>query len=115
MDVYPPDYLVHNLPLVMLSGLTPSAQDPGQALPNYPLLQENGVRITSDLSPITSPNVGSLLQYFLEVDASHTPWTARTTNKDVAGSIRFRVKVVGRVGQDPFMSPWGIIDLRIKH
>ncbi|KAI9766085.1 MAG: hypothetical protein M1840_006792 [Geoglossum simile] len=96
MDIYPPDYLVHNLPLVMLSGLAPSEQHPRKVPCNYPLLQENGVQIASDLLPVTSPNVGLLLQCFLELDASHTPWTARATNKDVVGSIRFRVKVVGR-------------------
>jgi hypothetical protein len=106
MDVYPPDYLVHNLPLVMLSGLA-SSQDPEPASCNYPLLQENGVRITSGLLPVTSPNAGPLLQYFLELDASHAPWSSKAANKDVVGSMRFRVKVVGRVGQDPFYVSFG--------
>jgi hypothetical protein len=117
MDVYPSDYLVHNLPLIVLSGLAPSAQDQEPASYGYPLLQEKGVRITSDLPLVSSPNAGQLLRYFLELDASHTPWSARTF-KDAVGSIRFQVKVVGRVGQGPFYvalgSTWTICVSDIK-
>ncbi|KAH0545011.1 hypothetical protein FGG08_000937 [Glutinoglossum americanum] len=95
MDVYPADYLVHNLPLVVLSGLASSSQDQELASYEYPLLQENGVRISSELPLVTSPSADPLLRCFLEVDASHSPWSSRTF-KDAVGSIRFRVKVVGR-------------------
>ncbi|KAH0563136.1 hypothetical protein GP486_002291 [Trichoglossum hirsutum] len=95
MDVYPPDYLAHNLPLIVLSGLATSSQDPEPASYDYPLLQENGIRVTSNLPPVDSPNAGPLLRYFLELDASHTSWSARAY-KDAVGSMRFRVRVVGR-------------------
>jgi hypothetical protein len=107
MDVYPPDYLAHNLPLIVLSGLASSSLDAEPASYNYPLLQENGIRVASNLPPVDSPNAGPLLRYFLELDASHTPWSARTS-KDAVGSMRFRVKVVGRVGQDPFFVILGL-------
>ncbi|PGH19133.1 hypothetical protein AJ80_04211 [Polytolypa hystricis UAMH7299] len=98
MDAYPPDYVGHNLPLVLLSGL--GSDNDGQdsstlAGTEYPLLLEHGVQIFSDIPPLTEPNAERLLNALLSEDASNAPWNARN-DAGKAGTVGFRVKRVGR-------------------
>ncbi len=101
MDAYPPDYVSHNLPLVVLSGLgsAGSRSQHASQRASYPLLHEKGYRITSDIPPVTGPSAEQLLRTFLDADASKGPWNGRY-EKGRMGTIGFRVKDVGRVGQD---------------
>lgn len=97
MDAYPRDYITHNLPLILLSGL--GSPDEGLLqTASYPLLHENGSRITSDLPPVTGSNAEQLKRTFLDADASKARWNGRQ-DKDRLYSIGFRVKEAGRVGQ----------------
>lgn len=96
MDVYPPDYVHHNLPLVFISGLSPStADEPESATPSEGL----GTELKSELPPVVGGRSESLLRELLDVDGSGLPWNAHVDNSRTGG-LGFRVKAVGRVGQD---------------
>jgi hypothetical protein len=102
MEAYPKDYVEHNLPLIVLSGLPPQS-DPSKEAPEQsrnPLL-EGGFRIRTDAAPLTGSAAESLLRAFLAGDSSDAPWNNRATPvKGENGGI-FRIKSVGRVGQTP--------------
>jgi hypothetical protein len=89
MDAYPSSLIDHNLPLFVVSGLTP---DP-VALDQYPFIEENGFRISSDIPPVESEDAKSLLKHFESFNASDPPWN----NKDHNGHKKLRVRTVGRV------------------
>lgn len=102
MDAYPPDYVDHNLPLILLSGLGSDSESDSQnssALEDakYPL-SSHGHQIFSDFPLVTDPPAEKLLNALLSEDASRTPWNSRYEGA-TTGSIGFRVKRVGRVGQ----------------
>ncbi|KAL1956987.1 hypothetical protein VTO42DRAFT_6476 [Malbranchea cinnamomea] len=99
MDDYPSDYVDHNLPLILLSGLGPDPEkqespssDPAAA--QYPLFQENAIQIFSDFPLLTDPTARAVLDELLAHDASNTPWTGK--GKEKAAGTRFRIKRVGR-------------------
>ncbi|KAI9881024.1 MAG: hypothetical protein M1830_008906 [Pleopsidium flavum] len=97
MDAYPPEYVSHNLPLIILSGLGSAdskSQDASQRA-SYPLLHERGIRITSDIPPVTGSSAEQLLQTFLAADANKGRWNGRH-EKGRIGTIGFCVKGVGR-------------------
>ncbi|KAK0647707.1 Trafficking protein particle complex subunit 11 [Lasiodiplodia hormozganensis] len=94
MDVYPPQYIEHNLPFVVLSGLgeTPS-YDSGYE--PHPLLKGHGIEIDSAVPVVTGERVDHLRQEFLSADARDAPWNnlrIRTRGDHVG----FRLKAVGR-------------------
>jgi hypothetical protein len=102
MEAYPKDFVEHNLPLIILSGLQ-AQSDLSKDVPDQsrnPLL-EGGFRIRTDAAPVTGPTAERLFRAFLSADSSDTPWNSRATPKktDIGGS--FRIKSVGRVGQTP--------------
>jgi hypothetical protein len=104
MDAYPSDYIVHNLPLILLSGLGSDPEALGPSKPDdlqYPRLRENGVQIFSDIPALTGSAADQLLDALLNEDASEAPWNSRSDGGG-AGGIGFRVKRVGRVGRHPF-------------
>lgn len=101
MEVYPEDYVEHNLPLVILSGLggeRDTSEETSER--SRSLLLEGGFRIRADAAPVTGSTADALLQAFLFQDSSNVSWNSRaTTTSDSVGN--FRVKRVGRVGQAP--------------
>ena len=102
MEAYPKDYIEHNLPLIVLSGL-PSQSDPSKEAPEQsrnPLL-EGGFRIRTDTAPLTGSAAESLLRAFLAGDSSDAPWNNRPTPVKGDNGGTFRIKSVGRVGQTP--------------
>jgi trafficking protein particle complex subunit 11 len=103
MEAYPKDYIEHNLPLIILSGLQ-SQSDLSRDAPEQsrnPLL-EGGFRIRTDAEPVTGSTAEGLLQAFLTADSSDSPWNSRATPKKTDNGGSFRIKSVGRVGQTPF-------------
>ena len=70
MDAYPPPYVEHNLPLVLLSGLGEEPAKDGAV--TGPKRQESGARIFTE-SPECQSSV--LLQAFKSFDGSDYPWT----------------------------------------
>ncbi|KAL1967530.1 hypothetical protein VTN77DRAFT_3045 [Rasamsonia byssochlamydoides] len=96
MDAYPEDYVAHNLPLILLSGLEPDP-DHGvnSAEAQYPLLQEKGTQIESDFPLLSGQLVDDLRTAFLQQDASGAPWNARSHTGWSSG-IGLRIKIIGR-------------------
>ncbi|KAK2855732.1 hypothetical protein FQN49_004893, partial [Arthroderma sp. PD_2] len=79
MDAFPASYVDHNLPLVLLSGLSP-ASSPDQHSPDPELSAgspDGGVRIFSDFPLITGATADGLLDALLAEDASKWPWNSR--------------------------------------
>lgn len=92
MDGYPFHYVYHSVPFVVLFGLEPDKSEV-----DHPLLQENGIYISSDL-----PNVGGqagrdLLESFHDFDARDAAWNNRP-GKGKMGTMCFTYRSVGRVG-----------------
>lgn len=99
MNVFPHDYVRHNLPLIVLSGLnTETTIDPDHGTASRPLLLEGGFRIKTELPSVTGPLAERLLHALLASDAGEVPWNGRGSfAKDHGGIFTFRA--VGRVGQ----------------
>jgi hypothetical protein len=96
MDAYPSDFVSHNLPLVVLSGLAtskevdppPSVQHvlPGRAITN----------ISSDLPPVEGDRANELLAELLSADGTKAPWNGRDFSRRGI-THGFRIRSVGRV------------------
>lgn len=98
MDAYPEDYVAHNLPLVVLSGLGPDTYSSSEDGNEGPSFEGSRVRIFSDFPNLIDSTAEELLQLLLDEDASGAPWNAQY-NAGKAAGIGFRVKKAGRVGQ----------------
>ncbi|KAE8379426.1 Gryzun, putative trafficking through golgi-domain-containing protein [Aspergillus bertholletiae] len=97
MDAYPEDYVVHNLPFILLSGLEPASEDgPKSNRIDYPLLHERGVHIYSDLPPLSGSTAEELREILLAEDASRAPWEARENTSVKSAGIEYKIKSVGR-------------------
>jgi hypothetical protein len=98
MDAYPPEYVQHNLPFIVLSGLgtSPELEPPA---PVHKVLPGRAVTtISAETPPVTGKHAEALLQDFLGADGTNAPWNGRAQGrKDLAHS--FRIRAVGRVGQ----------------
>jgi hypothetical protein len=102
MDAYPEDYVVHNLPFILLSGLEADPPDEaGSSGPEYPLLDEKGPRIYSDFPPLSGPTAEELRRNLLEEDASEVPWDNREPTSTRYSGIGYKIKSIGRVGSHP--------------
>ncbi|KAM0146620.1 hypothetical protein ACHAPG_011043 [Botrytis cinerea] len=86
MDGYATQYVAHNLPLLVVSGL---GADPS---PTNARLKEGGVLITSDVAPLESEDANFILQYFKNNGAENLPWNGYEHSE----KNKFRVKVIGR-------------------
>lgn len=101
MDAYPEDYVNHNLPFVLLSGLEASSEDDAITSAKYPLLSEKGAVIFSELSPVSGAVAEELRSVLLDEDGSRMPWKSRPSledNNSSAAGIGFKIKSIGRVG-----------------
>lgn len=98
MDAYPEDYVNHNLPLVLLSGL--EADDTAAVTSDYPLIAEKGTHIFSDFPPLTGGVAEELRSLFLQEDGTHMPWKSRinVSGNTATANIAYRIKSSGRVG-----------------
>ncbi|GME25466.1 hypothetical protein GTA08_BOTSDO03296 [Neofusicoccum parvum] len=94
MDVYPPQYVEHNLPFVVLSGLGETPSEDSNYQP-HPLLRERGIEIDSAVPVVTGQRVDQLRQEFLSADARDAPWNNLRT-KARGDHVGFRLKAVGR-------------------
>ena len=103
MDGYPAHYVAHNLPFIVLFGLGSPSKDTGsygklesQIERSYPLLQEKGIYISSDL-PNVAGAAEELLATFHDFDARDAAWNNRP-GKGQTGTTDFTYRTVGRVG-----------------
>lgn len=100
MDAYPPEYLVHNLPFVVLSGLgTRPELDPAQPLQDV-LPGRAITTISSDIPPVGGERASELLKDFLNYDATNMPRSGGDLSRR-GNLLGFRMRAVGRVGQAP--------------
>ncbi|GAB1209002.1 hypothetical protein APSETT445_007767 [Aspergillus pseudonomiae] len=107
MDAYPEDYVAHNLPFVLLSGLEPESEDGlGSSCTDYPLLHEKGVHIYSDLPPLGGSTAEELREILLAEDASRTPWEARENALVESAGIEYKIKSVGRIEINGLKKDW---------
>jgi hypothetical protein len=91
MDDYPAGSSDHNLPLLVVSGLT---SGPTQPLLTDPDLKESSVLIRSKLPPVDIPEAKAILRYIQEADATALPWNGQ----DVSIKYKFKIRAIGRVG-----------------
>ena len=97
MDGYPAHYIAHNIPLILLSGLgTPDPNAFDETEQQYALLQEDGIRIASELPDVTGKTAEELLNCFQEFDAQDATWNHRP-GPGKLGSTGFAHRCVGRV------------------
>ncbi|KAI9891161.1 MAG: hypothetical protein M1814_003004 [Vezdaea aestivalis] len=90
MEAYPPEYVDHNLPLVLLTGLR--SKD-GSAKPSEDSADlEGGTLLHCDIPEVESSHAQALLKLFLREDSSNAPWNAKTART----TPPFRVKAIGR-------------------
>lgn len=98
MDRFPDDYVVHNLPLLLLSGLgTGNHSESDLSGKSHTFLHEGGFRIQVDAPVVQGALANLLLQRFREQDASDIPWHAPSQSSK-NGRV-FKILSVGRVGQ----------------
>jgi len=97
MDRFPADFVIHNLPLLLLSGLgTGSQLEPDPSGRSHNFLHEGGFRIRVEAPILQGALAEQLLQSFCEHDASDIPWHAKSLNTN-SGKF-FKISSVGRVG-----------------
>ncbi|KAF7505720.1 hypothetical protein GJ744_000486 [Endocarpon pusillum] len=98
MEAFPEDYIAHNLPLILLSGIGHGEQAaPDSTERSRNLLQEGGFRIRTDVPPLTDSASEDLLQTFLSFDSTNRISESKDVSvKDKPGA--FNIKRVGRVG-----------------
>lgn len=86
MDGYPLGSLDHNVPLLVVSGLSSSHDQPEK-------VNGEGVLLRSDLPPLEGKEASFLESYFERVNERGKSWTVVTREEP----YRVRVKTVGRV------------------
>lgn len=85
MDGYDPAYVAHNVPYLVISGL--GVQEREQ------IRKDGGARIVSEIPIVESEDARTLLQHFMDNDASALAWNG----KEHTGRNKFKIKAVGRV------------------
>lgn len=97
MDAYPEDYVTHNRPFVLLSGLELETRDEPESI-DYPLLHERGHKIFSDFPPVGGMTAEELRRVLLNEDASRAQGSSRDDATEASFGAGFKIKSVGRVG-----------------
>jgi len=97
MEAYPSEYVSHNLPLIVLSGLE-APEEPALAAPSVSLLEDGGRTITSDQPLVGGETAQHLLREFGNADGTKAAWNNRP-GRLKGDLIGFKFRAVGRVGQ----------------
>lgn len=100
MDAFPEDYVNHNLPLVLLSGLEAGTEDGTTSSDSYPFLAERGPKVFSDFPPLSGAVAEDLRRVLLEQDGTQMPWKSGLLGSNGNSStphMRYRIKSAGRV------------------
>ncbi|OQO12189.1 hypothetical protein B0A48_02830 [Cryoendolithus antarcticus] len=92
MEDYPPSYTKHNLPLVLLLGLSPDSLDDGSSTAQR---QESGTRLHIQSPQCDSERARHLAQHFLALDGTQAAWNA-TALPGPAATMKYRMRSVGR-------------------
>ncbi|KAI1805311.1 Gryzun, putative trafficking through golgi-domain-containing protein [Daldinia bambusicola] len=89
MDDFPAGSLDHNVPFLVVSGLSNSS---AKVSPPDPSLREQGVLVRSEIPPIESREAKIILRCIQEKDAINLPWNSR----DPSRKYKFKISTVGR-------------------
>ncbi|KAK2061033.1 hypothetical protein LY76DRAFT_682379 [Colletotrichum caudatum] len=89
MDGYPVGSLDHNIPHILLAGLTSS---PTRDLPLNAELRDQAILIRSELPSIQGKDAEALKEYVVRQDGRKQPWNGRDSGKP----YKLRVTVAGR-------------------
>ncbi|KAJ4341846.1 hypothetical protein N0V87_001511 [Didymella glomerata] len=95
MEAYPPAYVQHNLPFIVLSGLGSQAELQPPPSVHDVLPGRASVRTSSEIPAVTGERADQLLQDFLSADGTNAPWNARAASRRDLGH-GFRIRAVGR-------------------
>lgn len=90
MDGYPVGSLDHNIPHVVLAGLTSS---PAKDLPLNAELRDQAFLLRSELPNLETPDAEALRDYIVRQDGRNQPWNGRDSGKP----YKLCVTVAGRV------------------
>ena len=97
MDAYPPDYVQHNLPFILLSGLGDSKELASPPPVQNVLPGRATTTVSSEAPPVTGDRADELLQAFQDADGTNAPWNARGFSQK-GTTHGFSIRAVGRVG-----------------
>jgi hypothetical protein len=99
MNRFPEDYILHNLPLIILSGLSDGDDQQAPESPSRArtYLQDGGFRIRIDAPTVDGTLAQQVLQAFRDQDASAIPWHSQAVAS--RSSRVFKIETSGRVGQ----------------
>lgn len=100
MEAYPPDYVVHNLPFIVLSGLGVSKEREPPAAAQDVLPGRAVTTINAESPPVASERATELLDEFLSADGTNAPWNGRSFHRSGL-THGFRFRAVGRQYQLP--------------
>ncbi|CAI0653414.1 unnamed protein product [Colletotrichum noveboracense] len=89
MDGYPVGSLDHNIPHIVLAGLTSA---PAKELPLSAELRDQAILLRSELPSLETPDAESLRDYIVRQDGRNQPWNGRDSGKP----YKLRVTVAGR-------------------
>ena len=96
MDVYPPDYISHNFPFVVLSGFN-TENTPDNLDTTNTLYSEDKIVVDSDWPVVDTERSRFLLQELLDCHADTDATLPRSAKKN-GSAPSFYFKVTGRVG-----------------
>ena len=103
MQAFPQAYVRHNVPFILLSGLSPSGAAASTSKESLPTpLDDGGFRVKTPLPEVEGATANDLLKAFDEIERNSDRQPENTTADDGVG--RFKFKNVGRVGQAPWLS-----------
>ena len=105
MEAYPPAYVQHNLPFIVLSGLGSQAELQPPPSVHDVLPGRASVRTSSEIPAVTGERADQLLQDFLSADGTNGPWNSRAASRRDLGH-GFRIRAVGRVGRRVVQNSW---------
>lgn len=100
MEAYPREYVEHNLPLVLLSGLGESVD--GEHSAPKPTRQEYGTKILTASPECQGERAARLLEELFRHDGSSQPWNLASMPGS-SGILRYRMRPIGRVWNVAFI------------
>ncbi|KAF2842389.1 hypothetical protein M501DRAFT_927446 [Patellaria atrata CBS 101060] len=92
MDAYPADYVAHNLPLIVLYGLSTHEDSQYSSTRSHSPLQDRGAFINSEWPNLKGERAQELLRDFLKADGTNAPWSSKSRTE----LIGFKFRAVGR-------------------
>lgn len=93
MEAYPPEYVEHNLPLVLLSGLGHESAKVGKAA----LRQDSGPRLVLESGECSGQQAEQLLEALQNLDATEKA-SNDAASSGSSGLLGYKMKAIGRVG-----------------